>query len=60
MDRLAEISNELIALYRQQLNWWALGRINQMSDADILQYDRRRERIDRLCKEFEDLTLPQH
>ena len=60
MDRLTQISKELIALHRQQLNWWVLGRINQMDESDILRYDRRRERIDYLRKELEALTLPHH
>jgi hypothetical protein len=60
MDRLAQISKELIALHRQQLNWWVLGKINQMDEIDMLQYDRRRERIDYLRKELEGMTLPQH
>jgi len=60
MDRLTEISRELIALYRQQLNWWVLGKITQMTDSDILLYDRRKERIDYLRKELEILTLPHH
>jgi hypothetical protein len=60
MDRLTEISRELIRLYRQQLNFWVLGKLPKMNDVDILQYDRRRERIDDLRKEFELLTLPHH
>jgi len=60
MDRLGQISRELIALYRRQLNWWVLGRINQMNELDILQYDRRKERIDYLRKELEVLTLSNH
>jgi len=60
MDRLTEISRELIALYRQQLNWWVLGKITQMTDSDILLYDRRKDRIDYLRKELETLTLPHH
>ena len=53
MDRLNQISNELIALYRQQLNWWVLGRIDRMDELDILQYDRRRERIGYLRRQLE-------
>lgn len=60
MDRLTEISRELIALYRQQLNWWVLGKIKSMTELDMLLYDRRKERIDYLRKELETLTLPQH
>jgi len=53
MDRLNQISNELIALYRQQLNWWVLGRIDRMDELDILQYDRTRERINYLRRQLE-------
>ena len=60
MDRLTEISRELIALYRQQLNGWVLGKIKSMTELDMLLYDRRKERIDYLRKELETLTLPQH
>jgi hypothetical protein len=37
-----------------------LGKITQMTDSDILLYDRRKERIDYLRKELETLTLPHH
>ena len=53
MDRLNQISNELIALYRQQLNWWVLGRIDRMDELEILQYNRTRERINYLRRQLE-------
>ena len=60
MDRLSEISREILQLYRLQLNWWVLGKIQKMDDVDILQYERRRERIDYLRRELEGLTLAHH
>jgi len=60
VDRLSEISREILQLYRLQLNWWVLGKIQKMDDVDILQYERRRERIDYLRRELEGLTLAHH
>jgi hypothetical protein len=56
MDRLHKISAEIIRLYSQQLNLWVLGRIADLKDADLLQYDRRRERLEQLSKELETLA----
>src|SRR5204862_7153807 len=56
MDRLHKISAEIIRLYRQQLNLWVLGRIADLKDADLLQCDRRRERLEQLGKELETLA----
>src|SRR5438105_7999640 len=56
MDRLHKISAEIIRLYRQQLNLWVLGRIADLKDADLLQYDRMRERLEQLGKELETLA----
>jgi hypothetical protein len=43
MDRLKEIATEIIRLYRQQLNFWVLGKTSNLKDADLLQYDCRRD-----------------
>ena len=53
MDRLQQISTEIIRLYRKQLSIWVLGKIANLKDADLLQYDRRRDRIEELRKELE-------
>ena len=53
MDRLQQISAEIIRLYRKQLRIWVLGKIANLKDADLLQYDRRRDRIEELRKELE-------
>jgi len=46
MDRFHQISAQIIRLYRQQLNLWVLGKIADLKDADLLQYDHRRDRIE--------------
>jgi hypothetical protein len=56
MDRLRQISAEIIRLYRKQLNVWVLGKIPNLKDADLLQYDRRRDRIAELRKELESMA----
>jgi hypothetical protein len=33
MDRLHEITTEIIRLYRQQLNFWVLGKTSNLKDA---------------------------
>ena len=53
MDRLQQISAEIIRLYRKQLSIWVLGKIANLKDADLLQFDRRRDRIEELRKELE-------
>ena len=55
MDRLQQISAEIIRLYRTQLGIWVLGKIANLKDADLLQYDRRRDRIEELRKELESM-----
>ncbi len=55
MDRLQQISAEIIRLYRKQLSIWVLGKIANLKDADLLQYDRRRDRIEELRKELESM-----
>jgi hypothetical protein len=56
MDRLQQIASEIIRLYRQQLNLWTLGKITTLKDADLLQYDRRRDRIELLRRELEAMV----
>jgi len=60
LDRLTQISREILEVYRRQLNWWVPGKIARMTETDILQYDRRRDRIDYLRRELEGMTQPQH
>ena len=43
-------------LYRQQLNLWVLGKIADLKDADLLQYDHRRDRIEELREELESMV----
>ena len=43
-------------LYRKQLNVWVLGKIATLNDADLLQYDRRRDRIAELRKELDSMA----
>jgi hypothetical protein len=56
MDRLQQIASEIIRLYRQQLNLWTLGKITTLKDADLLQYNRRRDRIELLRRELEAMV----
>jgi len=56
MDRLRQISAEIIRLYRKQLNVWVLEKIANLKDADLLQYDRRQDRIAELRKELESMA----
>jgi hypothetical protein len=56
MDRLQQIASEIIRLYRQQLNLWTLGKITTLKDADLFQYDRRRDRIELLRRELEAMV----
>ena len=49
--RLEQLCAEILNLYRQQLN--ALDKIAKLEDADLRQYDCRRDRIAELRKELE-------
>jgi hypothetical protein len=53
MERLQQVANEIVRLYREQLNFWVFGKISNLKDADLLQYDRRRDRLDELRRELE-------
>ena len=53
MNRAQQISDELFQLYRQQLNFLARGRDWKLKAANLLRYDRRRDRIEQLRKELE-------
>ena len=55
MDRVQQISGELIQLYREQLNIWELGKLGNVNEVDVLQYDQRRARISELWKELEGM-----
>jgi hypothetical protein len=56
MDRLHQIADELIRLYRRQLTLWVLGKVDQLSSADLLKYDRRKRRIEQLRLEVERMV----
>jgi len=56
MDRFHQITDELIRLYRRQLTLWVLGKMDQLSSADLLRYDRRKERIEELSLELERMV----
>jgi hypothetical protein len=53
MDRLHQIADELIRLYRRQLTLWVLGKMDELSSADLLKYGRRKRRIGQLRHELE-------
>ena len=52
MDGLQKISEEIIRLYRQQLNVWVLGYIGKLKGAELRQYNSRQERLEELAKEL--------
>jgi len=52
-DRLKQIAEELIRLYRRQLTLWVLGKIDNLNEADLRKYDRRQRRIEQLRRELE-------
>ena len=52
-DRLKQIADELIRLYRRQLTLWVFGKIDDMKGADLRKYDRRQRRIEQLRRELE-------
>ncbi len=52
MDDLHKISDEIIRLYRQQLNVWVLGNIRKLKGAELRQYNSRQERLEELAKEL--------
>jgi hypothetical protein len=52
-DRLKQIADELIRLYRRQLTLWVLGKIDNLNEADLRKYDRRQRRIEQLRRELE-------
>ncbi len=55
MNRIQQIAKEIIQLYGQQLNVWTLGKVRKLKGADILRYDRRRNRIKQLRRELEGM-----
>jgi len=56
MDRLHQIADELIRLYRRQLTLWVLGKMDQLSSADLLKYGRRKKRIEELRLELQRMV----
>ena len=52
-DRLKQIADELIRLYRRQLALWVLGKIDNLNEADLCKYYRRQRRIEQLRRELE-------
>jgi hypothetical protein len=59
MDRLHRIADELIRLYRRQLTLWVLGKMDQLSNTDLLKYARRKKRIEQLRLELERMVSGQ-
>ena len=55
MNRLQQISAEIIRLYRRQLNLWVLGKLAKLGDADLFEYHERQQRIQKLCEEMKQL-----
>ena len=53
MDRLQQISEEIIRLYREQLDKWPLGESTDLEDVDVVEYCRRRERLEELGQELD-------
>ena len=56
MNSLHEISAKLIQLYRQQLDVIGAARLGE---ADLRQYERRQEQIERLYRELDGLSEDQ-
>ncbi|PYV95249.1 MAG: hypothetical protein DMG89_22035 [Acidobacteria bacterium] len=56
MDHLHQIADELIRLYRQQFTLWVLGKMDELSSADLVIYERRKVRIEQLRQELQKLT----
>jgi len=56
MDRLHQIADELIRLYRRKLTLWVLGKMDKLSSADLLKYGRRKKRIEELRLELERMV----
>ena len=56
MDHLHQIADELIRLYRQQFTLWVLGKMDELSSADLVKYERRKVRIEQLRQELQKLT----
>ena len=52
MDRVQQISAELVRLYQAQLDIWEPGKLGNANEADVLEYDQRRERIDEFGKNW--------
>ena len=57
MDRFEQIVAELVSLYSQQLTFWDRGKIADLSDDDLLDYDDTSQRIERLRNELEALVV---
>ena len=55
MDRVQQISSELIQLYQEQFKIWELGKLGTVNEVDVLQYDQRRAGIGELWKELEGM-----
>jgi len=56
VDHLHQIADELIRLYRQQFTLWVLGKMDELSSADLVKYERRKVRIEQLRQELQKLT----
>jgi hypothetical protein len=56
MDRLQQIADEFIRLYRQQLSMWIFAKMYHLSLADLFQYERRKIRLRNLRRELEKIV----
>jgi transposase len=56
MDRLQQIADEFIRLYRQQLSMWIFAKMHDLSLADLFQYERRKIRLRNLRRELEKIV----
>jgi hypothetical protein len=55
VNRLQQICAEIIRLYRKQLNLWVLGKLPNLSEPDVFEYNERQDRIKELCAEMKQL-----
>ena len=57
MDRLRQIADEFIRLYRQQVSMWVFAQMYDLSAADFFQYERRKRLLRKLRLELERIVL---
>jgi hypothetical protein len=54
MNHLEQTCEEIIRLYRQQLNVWTPDKLANLDNVDVWEYGQREERIQELCTEIKD------